>query len=366
VQQRLSIFIRIGFTLQVVKTALATGLSWLIASQILPSRYPYFAALGAILTVQVTVADSIQKAIQRVIGIIGGVIISLMIGRWLAIGAGSITFVVLVGMAISTALRLNQQITSQVAVSSLLVLAFGNLHGYAIARIFESIIGSVIAIVINAVVVPPNAIPAAETKLLELKQEAADVLRNLAVTWMDGNLQAGLSSLKLLVAHTENSVQAVKLAEESIKYSPFLRNRRKRLKELAEAMSRFEHITVQIRGIARGIADLGNEWKGNTSLVYAMDATAECIELFGRTIVDDSRELQTQLQSAITKAKTIQTLCLSELQRTESLTVLRDTGAILTDLNRILKEVSGETLVMTGYELRVDEGNYSLSDLVLK
>lgn len=139
----LRILSKLGLTLQIIKTAFAAALSWFIASSLLHSPYPYFAAVAAIITVQVTVADSVNKASQRIIGIIGGVLISMLLGHWFEIGAISIFFIILIGMGIAKAFRMNPQIISQVAISSLLVLAFGQTKaGYAYERIIETILGS--------------------------------------------------------------------------------------------------------------------------------------------------------------------------------------------------------------------------------
>ncbi len=338
-------FIRIGLTLQVVKTALSAGLSWFVASLILYNHYPYFAALGAILTVQVTVVDSIQKGIQRIIGIVGGVIVSILIGHWLSLSAVSITLVVLIGMAVSTALRLNPQITSQVAVSSLLVLAFGNMTGYALSRIIETIIGCFIAVVVNTVIIPSNLIPEAEKRILQLSEYASTVLEHLAIAYQEQSLRpVDLPYIQQLVNQTEKSFQAVQLAQQSLRYSPLLKNRRSRFIQLSRAISRFEHITIQIRGIARGLVDLGRDITPSLNLIDAISATAPCVGLFAEGMVKQSEDSKQRLQAAIQEARVRQTMCLMDLQKLDSPTILRDIGGILTDLNRILNEISGGTL----------------------
>ncbi len=350
-ERGLTAFNRIGLTLQVAKTALATGLSWWIASMLSLNHYPYFAALGAIFTVQVTIMDSIQKAVQRIIGIIGGVIISMLIGHWLPLDAGSITLVVLIGMALSTALRLSPPITSQVAVSSLLVLAFGNTPGYAVGRIIETIIGCFIAVIVNIVIVPPNAIPKAEQQILQLGARADAVLRDLAFAYHEQILSAvDLPYVQELVDQTEQSFQAVQLAQQSLRYSPLLKNRQSRLVQVLKAISRFEHITIQIRGIARGLVDLGHQNEPLLSLVQAIDTTAPCVSWFGERMVNPSDDFLQPLQDAVAQARVHQATCLMDFEKLDSLTTMREIGAILTDLHRILVEVTDGPLVVTGRE----------------
>jgi uncharacterized membrane protein YgaE (UPF0421/DUF939 family) len=345
---KLNIFHRIGLTIYVIKTALSAGISWLVASLVSHNQFPYFAALGAILSIQLTIVDSINKAMQRVIGIIGGVVVSIIIGYWLPVNPGSITLVVLIGMAFSTALRLHPQIISQVAVSSLLVLAFGNTPGYAIDRIIETIIGCVIAVLLNTVLIPLNPIPEAEKCILHLSEYACTVLNNLSFGYQEQVLRpVDMPYVQMLVDETKKSYQAVQLAHQSLRYSPLLRNKRSRVLALSNVISKFERITIQIRGIARGLVDLGHEVQPNLYLIEAMTSTATCVGLLAEREIYGSDARGKALQLSIEEARRRQNMCLLYIRGLESLELLRDLGSILTDLNRILDEVDGRAKYIT-------------------
>ncbi|WP_242928936.1 FUSC family protein [Pontibacter vulgaris] len=336
---------RFGLTLQILKTALSAAISWFVATNLLHAEYPYFAAIAAILTVQVTVADSVDKATQRIIGIIGGVLLSMLIGHWFKVGALSIFFVILIGMGISKALRMNPQIISQVAISSLLVLAFGQFkEGYAFDRITETIIGSAIAVLINAVIIPQNAIPDVESCILNLSKTCAQTLVSLKALLDTTTRKTGRSEVNALKKEYQKCQDTLKLAEQSLKYNLFLTRKRTRLSRLAVSINKLDHITVQVRGIRRGLADLqqnkafGIELAFSEQLERAMEATATCIELFGKTIVNASAENLMALSTANEVARAEQALCLRELKNIFSLETLRDVGSILTDLSRIVTE----------------------------
>ncbi|OKL40336.1 FUSC family protein [Pontibacter flavimaris] len=343
----LDFFARIGLSLQIVKTALAAAVSWLVATAVLGSEYPFFAPLASILTVQVTVADSVDKATQRIIGIIGGVMVSLLIGHWLGTSTLSIFLTVLVGMGISQALRMNPQVVSQVAVSSLLVLAFGlQEEGYAVERVVETVMGSAVAVLINALIVPQNAIPEVEKSILALGNQGTRTLAFLAAQLRQterGQL-VGRQETDDLIAATEKSIKALQLAEQSLKYNPFLTSKRTRLSRLAIGVKRLEHITTQIRGIRRGIADLNSarifkaDLQDTRALQKAMEATAACITLFSHTMVGPPEKHLPALLASITEAKELQNLCLNTLRSIGTDRTLRDVGSILTDLSRILVE----------------------------
>ncbi len=339
---------RFGLTVQVFKTALAAAISWVVSTTILPSPYPYFSPLAALLSVQVTIADSLKAAAQRISGIIGGVIISILVGHWLSIGTSSIFLMTLIGMAIASALNLSSQITAQIGMSSLLVLAIGQGHGlgYAVGRITETIAGSVVAIIVNAVVVPPNAVPPAERRILALSCRAAQALAGLGhlLEAREIKQHSGLEEVTELVKETEKGIKSIRLAEQSLKYSPFPVRTRERLAQLAAGMERLEHITIQIRGIRKGLVDLrmaaGIEFSGK-ELKAAIEYTAKCISGFGSNIIHPSEENWRHLVNSVEDARFRQSFCLADVSNFDRFTILH-LGGILSDLHRIANGVAEE------------------------
>lgn len=333
--------------LQVLKTALAGGLAWLVAANLLHGPFPYFAPLAAVLTVSVTIAESMKKAGQRFIGTVAGVLVSVVASLWFQVGAFSLFLVIASGMASGALLRLSPFINSQIAVSAVMVLALGHNQGYAYGRILETVIGSVIAIVINAVVIPPNAVPKAEKRLQKLSEHAADVLENLATALVSRRVSENdlLTDVSKLAKETKTSLEAIALADESLRFNPFLSGKRGRLQYLSEGMERLKHISVQIRGIRRGLIDLRHTLPPEASpdrLQQALIATGLCVREFGKFLVHSESEGFT-LQQVAADARSAQEDCLSMLRNLEPISLVRDIGAILTDLNRILNEISSES-----------------------
>ncbi|PKV75428.1 FUSC family protein [Pontibacter ramchanderi] len=344
----LNILDKMGLTLQIVKTAFAASLSWFVASTLLQSEYPYFAPIAAIITVQVTVLDSVNKATQRIVGIIGGVLLSMLLGHWLSINAFSIFLVILLGMGISKALRMNPQIISQVAISSLLVLAFGHTEeGYAFERIIETVLGSGIAVLINALIVPQNAIPDVERSVVGYSNLSAETLISLSrlIDTSSKRKQFGRREVDALIRESVDSRKTLDLAEQSLKYNLLLTHKRIALSRLAVHINNLESITIQIRGIRRSLADLQrikpfrSSFSVKEQLQVAMEATANSIAAFGQSVVASSEEDIVQLKQLIRQARLEQDNCLVYLKDINSPEMLRDVGSILTDLKRILTEV---------------------------
>src|SRR3546814_5196517 len=63
--------------LQMVKTALATILAWIVAGALIPDGpAPVFAAIAAMLVVQPSLNQSLTKGVERSVGVIAGVVLA--------------------------------------------------------------------------------------------------------------------------------------------------------------------------------------------------------------------------------------------------------------------------------------------------
>lgn len=146
-------------TLQAAKTAVAAGFAWFIAADVLGNNIPVFAPLAALLTVQVTVWDSLARGLQRVLGVVVGVLVAYGFARLAGINAWSIGLVIFVSLLAGRVLRLGQQGSIQVPVSALLVLVLGaTTGGYAVDRVVDTVVGAATGILVNLVIVPPTQI----------------------------------------------------------------------------------------------------------------------------------------------------------------------------------------------------------------
>lgn len=328
---------RLGPAFQVLKTALAAALAWQLATYISGSHSPYFAPLAVILTLQATVADTLERALFRVSGMVGGVIVSMMIHYWLPTNALAIGLALLAGMAIAMLIRLNPQITSQIGVTSLMVLVSKDTTHYATDRVLETGLGALVAIGVNALVIPPDLTPLAEKRITDLTDLLAGTLSDLA----HGVQEPGDAMPRAIAELTVDAREALRSARQSIKYNPFMGRRGARLDQLALVVGNLEKMAIQVRGIIRGISDLGhNEDAGKAGLDGALLTTASCVAAFGVYAVDPTAEHRTGLDEAVDRAQESQSRCLRYLKEVAPLPALREVGAILTDLDRILGEVN--------------------------
>lgn len=232
---KLSVHIRqaLSRSLNIGKTAFAAGISWEVA-QWTGTDKPYFAPLAAILCLQVTVEESLWQGYQRVLGIVGGVVLADVVARSIGIHGWSIALLVLVGTGAAAVLKLGTKATSQVGVSAMMVLTVGGGHyTYAMDRIVDTIIGAVIAILINMFIFPPDYTPQAKQSVQKAAAELAQRFQAIS-EWLDGG--ADIAGGRDLQSETRAYLDALHKTEEQVhqarqalKFSPFVRKRNEHL-----------------------------------------------------------------------------------------------------------------------------------------
>jgi uncharacterized membrane protein YgaE (UPF0421/DUF939 family) len=174
-----------GPLLHAVKTAVASGFSWFVAANLLGNQIPVFAPLAAVLTVQVTIWQSVSRGLQRVAGVVVGVLVASAFAHVAGIHAWSIAVVIFVSLLLGRAMRLGTQGAIQVPISALLVLVLGaTTGGYGLDRVVDTAIGAACGILVNLAVFPRIHLSEANARVRSLAEGLGALVRGVAA-WVE-------------------------------------------------------------------------------------------------------------------------------------------------------------------------------------
>ncbi|WP_026964549.1 FUSC family protein [Alicyclobacillus pomorum] len=249
------------------KTALAAGVAWEVA-QWTGSERPYFAPLAAILCLQVTVEESIWRGYQRVIGIVVGVLLATGIVRWIGLHGWSIALIVLIGTGLATWLRLGSQAIPQVGVSAMMVMTVGGHHYtyYAYERVVDTVLGAVIAVLVNMFIVPPDYTPTARAAVTQAGERLASRFREMGEWALQGaDLSAGVKLQKETRGYIEELHRAsddVQKAIRAVRFSPLVVHRSNILMKLEKDLFHLRQGYAHAAGLLRTLM----EWKESGAL----------------------------------------------------------------------------------------------------
>ena len=245
--------------LHALKTAVAAGLSWFLAADVLGNPIPVFAPLAALLTVQVTVWESVSRGLQRVFGVVVGVLVAFGFARLAGVHPWSIGLIIFVSLLAGRALRLGTQGSIQVPVSALLVLVLGaTTGGYGYDRVVDTAIGAGVGIAVNLVLVPRRHLGDAQAEVRGFAEELAGLLKDFAANLgapVAGARGEQLDAARHLSRGAASAARAVSLAEESTRWNPAGRRDRPAVDNLKRAVADLSLVERQVRGIARALAD---------------------------------------------------------------------------------------------------------------
>jgi len=259
-----------GTLIQAAKTALASGISWYLAADPLAHGVlAVFAPLAALLTVQVTIWQSVARGLQRVLGVVVGVLVAGGFGHLVGVNAWSVALTIFIALLLGRALRLGVQGSIQVPVSALLVLVLGAAtRSYGIDRVIDTALGAGTGIVVNLVVFPPTHIDDAASAVASLARTLGSLLRDAAASLDQRrrgmpsaqDLQAMLDTARQLGNQVGSASDAVRRAAEACRWNPAGRRRGALLERLRLAIPILEMVERQVRGITRAVAEAGPEW----------------------------------------------------------------------------------------------------------
>ncbi len=239
--------------------------------------------MAALLTIQINVFNSFSRGVQRVLAIIVGIGVAMFAFHFTGANWWIIFIVVILTLMVGTRMGLGVAAINQVPMSGLLILAAkAYVPTYALDRIVNTIVGTVIALLINALLWPPNSLPQAKQALDELVSEAIALLRASADALRNPGASAGGEELvkhaRKLDAQVGLTIRTVQAAEASLKMNPRVGTLAPVAREYQDRTGTLERAAVQIRGIAKSVSELqadATSLPGGTGMARYLDLTAQ-------------------------------------------------------------------------------------------
>jgi len=244
--------------LRTAKTTLAAVLSFVIAQRLGTSPQPVLASLTALLVVQLTMYETVSSGLQRVASVLAGVVIAVAVASYVGLTWWSLGSVVAASLIVGRLLRLGAQLL-EVPISAMLVLAVGGGEVAAVQRVYETLIGAGVGVVVNAVIAAPLYIQPAGDALGELAERMAAFLRQLAeqlrAGWSREAADRMLADARRLGDEVARADRALARAEESARFNPRGGLARVAQPRLRAGLTGLEHTHVTIRNLCRALLD---------------------------------------------------------------------------------------------------------------
>lgn len=240
----------------ITQQALAAGLAWLIAEQVLGHPTPVFAAVAAILTLGSSFGQRLNRAAEVAIGVAVGVFFGdlfvMLVGR----GWWQVILAVLIAMSFAIWLRARDLMVTQAGVQAVVVVILPFPQGGIFTRWIDALLGCALALII-ATLAPTGPIRKPRLLAAAALNESAEVLMEVHSSLNRRDLEAGDRVLERARAVSDRMTILNDAASEGlavVRYSPFLRGRRRYMDDLAELVEPLDRLTRNVRVLARRAA----------------------------------------------------------------------------------------------------------------
>ena len=162
--------------LLVAKTALAVGLAWTIAPHMpgVTDEYPYYAPLGALVSMYPTLMGSMRSSLQTLFGLATGIGLAALIVLTVGPTWWTIPLVVGLGVLVSGTswFGVGKEYDTMAALF-VLIIGGQNSDDYSLGYLAQMGVGIVIGLVVNLLFAPAPLIGSAEARVEEFRRQLA-------------------------------------------------------------------------------------------------------------------------------------------------------------------------------------------------
>jgi uncharacterized membrane protein YgaE (UPF0421/DUF939 family) len=240
--------------LPIVQCAVAAGLAWYVAGDLVGHARPFFAPVAAVISLGVSLSSRLRRAVELVVGVSLGVLVGDLLISAIGTGPWQIALVVALAMTAAVftdgaALLVAQAGSSAVLVATL--LPPGQSGG--IDRCVDALIGGAVGVLVAAVL-PSDPVRPVRREARALLDELAAVLAGTADALRARD--AGVAETALQRARASQPLidvlrAALRGGHEITTVSPLLRRRRRVLAVYAELAERSDYAMRNARVLAR-------------------------------------------------------------------------------------------------------------------
>lgn len=247
---------RLGIGPRVLKTAIAAGAAWWF-SNVLGEPLPVFAAVAAILGLDTTVIGSLRRVGELLLGMLAGLVLAAFVIGISGSEPLTVALLVLLAMATGAKLRLQQAVTVEFAISALLVVAYTDPARpyFGITRVWECLLGGAVAVIVNALVLPPAYIVNVRRRFQGLLALTIASLRFAIDDLVDAAepsvVSERLTRLDADVTALTSERDTLARARDALRFSPIRRKQREAVLRHARGSELLEQVLGHSLGAVR-------------------------------------------------------------------------------------------------------------------
>ncbi len=274
----------------VVQAAVATGLAYLVATEVVRHEAPFFAPVAAIITLGLTFGERGRRAVELALGVAVGIAVADLLV--LVIGSGILQLMAVTALAMTLAVLVGGSLilVTQAAVSAVLVVVLQPVADVAsFARSVDAIVGAASALLVSLVVLPVDPLAVARRELEPVLRELAGALEDVAAALTARDVDLATDALvraRTIDVHAQRFHRATDEGREAAR-TPWRRGARSTLAVYADAAGQLELAVRNVRVLARGgLASIEVDDELPPEIVVAVRELADAVRGLGELLAN--------------------------------------------------------------------------------
>jgi uncharacterized membrane protein YgaE (UPF0421/DUF939 family) len=268
--------------LPIAQCAVAAGLAWYTAHDLVGHERPFFAPIAAVISLGVSLGARLRRVVELVVGVSVGLLVGDLLISWIGSGGWQIALVVLLAMAVAVLADGATLLVAQAGSSAVLVATLLPPGGTAgIDRGIDALIGGAIGVLVVAVL-PTDPVGPVRRQARALLDELAGVLSGTAEALRNRDVDAAAAALRRARASQPliDGVRAeLRGGQEVTRMAPLHRRRRRVLGRYTELAERSDFAMRNARVLARRtFTALGDGEPAAPELADLIDGLATAVQ----------------------------------------------------------------------------------------
>ncbi len=241
---------------QIGQCALAAGVAWLVAHDLVGHATPFFAPVAAVVALGTSYGQRLRRVAEVTIGVAVGVFLADLLVAGLGSGWWQIALIVALAMSAALLVDGGPLLVTQAAVQSIVVATLLPDPGAAFTRWTDAVIGGGVALV-AATVVPAAPLRRPREQAAVVMRKIATLLHAAAEVMVDGEVEEALDLLAD-ARSTDSLIRELQAAADEglsvVASSPFRVRHRDDLRKMSELVDPLDRALRSTRVLVRQTA----------------------------------------------------------------------------------------------------------------
>lgn len=313
----------------VLRLTAAAVVAYLITSVLTEGAVDLTGALTALLVVQASAFSTLKMGVVRVGAVLSGVFVATLLSTWIGLSWWSLGAAIAVSLFLGKVLRLGEQ-ALETPISAMLILGVTNHDIAAEIRVLNTFIGAGVGVAFNLIYPPALPTRPAGLSLTRVAEAAATPLDAAADALAAGpvdrdEVQSWLHRVRTATRRVADSTDSLLALKDSRRLNPRALGTVDVEPILASGLDSLEvcHQTIRHLFLVM-LTQLPAEQERpdpysdelRAAFAVVLHDVADCLRAFGRLVVAEAEDREEETEQALA----------------ESLDILRETQAILTEL----------------------------------